>query len=684
MALALAQPGPFGFVAPTANASPFARALIFLSGGLPFLEEAPPRTGPVLLPTVQETLHYGPKGSILLPSGVSSGYVDPEVGQATILTPDGSVTMCEASEIALGPFGGGLHMSPPRRTNSALVHLDEAAARVRIAESNRAPLTPAGMSSKSFTNLFVQGAPLGLGAYGDWCKAEGVALNLLGAGTFRRDPLGTQDPDSPMSFPMRMLTGDFFEKPLTTGARQELDMASARDSAHNTWTKVVRYALAMAMSTTAMHKIAEDTSKDEEARRLAILFHYNNVLANWRFGVEKLMALPCMAGIAIAQAAGPESPWWDFGYLLSALAVNIGLLYSNGAWFAKLKSDRYLLGGEQYDFAQAERAGKSFDLNGAHVMAATFDVANAIPRVAKHLVGHVSTLMLTAYLYAPHLFHVFDQSGYIQEAMARMNKGTAAENIYRWANFGFIVPGFQVVLGTLIASYAAFGSLRGARNKLQLDRAKRAELLSLDPDAAMIGSAGTHTVGERLVELGREVTADRVGVLGALCLVGVGLTVAYPAVEHIDLLFAAGYGVTNASQYFIRDWPALSGFIQRTIARGAAWAQSGARKAIGKMAGGDAFAAEEPAKPALVGQPPLYKRALARVRQSWRELRSAKVIVKEYEELAAAPFRDLPWHQQVAARVRRMRTQYAEWKAFLKAYHRRNKLPTPEVKAKPA
>ncbi len=658
--IALAQPG-FLLAPTTGRQSPFDTLVSLLT-------REQPRPGYLVQPNATEVARFG-AGTLILPPGVESGYVDADPEHATLLGPDGSVLLCAASEVAVGP-AAILSSAPSEPVADA----------ARLRSGTAIPL-PTGQSPKkgllgktAFTNLAVQGLPIGFGVWGDVAKANAVGLNMLASGTFRTDPLGTQDPDSLMSLPLQWLTGDYWGKTITPELRRSMDVDSAQDSVQNTWSKSIRYLVGIAASMEAISKVEERGSKDPEKRRLLVMFDYYAALSNAGFLGEKLLAIPCLLAIALAQSCGESSPWWDVGYVSSALFVNAGLVFSNLAWYAKLRSGAHLLQLEQSGYAKAQREGREFDLNGAHVASFTFDVANAIPRVAKHMVAHVSTLALILWMYAPEKLSWLGDFDYMKDAATRMGDHVSPEQIYRWANFGFAVPVLQTIIGTLIASYAALGNGRGAITKLGLDQAKLHALESRSDHELFVTGDKPQTVGERRAQLRREIIADRFSIGGALGLVGVGLTVAYPALEHIDLVCAAVFGGGTFGAYCAREWPAIAALTSRAIAYVERKAKRAAKRALRALTLAPDIAPELKAvEPTLITPKMTLKE---RAEKLWHDFKQARAMVRAYNEESLAPLRALPWHRRMGARWQQLRQAQRDWGTFVRAYYRRDQKPS--------
>ncbi|MBI2343958.1 MAG: hypothetical protein HYV02_06475 [Deltaproteobacteria bacterium] len=530
------------------------------------------------------------------------------------------------------------------------------------------------MGSKSFWNLAVQGGPLVFAALGDWARAHSTGDSLYAAGTYRDDPLGTQDPDSVTSLPMEFLIpSEFWGRPLSEVDRQELDVVAAQYAQWYFWGKLFKYGTSLGANAAAIRKIHDDPTLSSLSREHMVKMNWYDALGNMAFLVEKGCYALCLGAVGMAQFAGRQSPLWEVGYVGGALILNTALALATLAWYGKVKAGVYMLREERAQYQEAVARSEAYDINGAHLNVVLFNLANAVPRVLKHFVAHATTLALGLYWYAPELFSFLGGVDYLREATERLGEGTAAEHLYRWSNFGFRVPLPLVVAGLAFGVFAPIFGVGTAWKKTRRDLAEirglRRELAAGETTRETILPNGSKpkTVAVRLSELRREIAADNIGIVGALAVFGTGVAVSYPALEPHALLLTALYGFATFMQYNVREWPAIRALCSTLPERFLRYVhhQSSAEVVI-----------------IAPKKAPLWQRAAVNVRKTWRELLAARQVVKSYGNAKRANGIPMTWWQRaVPYRINKWRREFHDWRKFLQLYFGTEKQPSRMVRA---
>lgn len=518
------------------------------------------------------------------------------------------------------------------------------------------PVIPpvARVHTENASKLMTQGAPLALAAGADLARAHAIALALYAGQTYRDEPLGTQDPASPLSTPMHALVGDqYWDRTLTPSIRREMDMDAAQCSSIYFWGKLFRYLASIAGNVAAMELILRDTSISARKRVELTSRNYYDSIGNGAFLAEKAAYALSLPLIGAAMAVGSESPFFDPLYLTGAVVLNGALMLATVAWYGKVRFSALQLGKEKERFMQARDAGQSYHINEADVNVGIFNIANAAARVPKHVVAHVSTLLLGAALYAPSAVPFLRDSEYVQSALNKLGGGSSpAEQLYRWSNFSFVIPISVVTTGIVVAASAALLSLGVATNKTAKVRRELANIAEKDAkEVYCIPKTGVTTVAGARAFLRRELLVDSLGIGAAVAILGTTITV-YPPTEPHALLFTAAYGALVFAQYSIREWNVIT-----VVAKGAmAKARSATLKEIWQLLRSRAKKAED------------SEEKVSLLRRLWENGKATRAIIRESKAEARSQTEGLTRVEKMNRWGRRVVEDVQSWSQFFEAF----------------
>lgn len=516
------------------------------------------------------------------------------------------------------------------------------------------------IDSESYWKVLTQGGPMFAAAGGDFARTISTAATLYAAGTYADDPLGTQDPESLMSIPMQaFVPGGHFGKELDMERKESLDMLGAEYAQFYFWGKMFKYVASLGGNVAAMHRIAIDPALSEDVREDLAKRNYYDWLGNFAFLIEKGCYAATLGAVGMAQYAGRESALWDVGYIGGALILNSALALATVAWYGKVKCGLSMLKCEKDRFMTAHAEEENYDIDTASVNVAFFNFSNALPRVMKHFTAHLTTIALGAYLYAPQLFSELGENEYIQTAVGKLGDGTPAEHLYRWSNFGFIVPKPLVFLGLSLAVLAPTFGLVVSAGKLRRDVGEHKALKGKDT-AEMISihtggkSPSLVSVGDRIRRLKVEHIANSIGVGGALCVFGTGFAVSYPATEPHALFLTAMYGSFIFLQYSIREWSTIASMMK--AAPSAAWNYI-ANYGKNRQARIDKKAAEG-----------------GFLKKMWQSVREIRTVIKTARVARKADLKKMSMAERWRARYNNFVETKREWGTFFKTYLKQKKV----------